>query len=462
MSIVPGGPVSHTPTAKDLSPPAQAAASWIRQLARALKTARLYRTENPIVVQLRGQVADALLEHLKTFGSWRLRFTSNEIHLENEVLVRPVARAPGSDSGNAVAPEEALPFMFYRDGIRVMQIGAGVSRPEIDALFEALRIVGSNVTTHDDLVTLLWQANLSFVQIESVPLEQTIYLSSSKNRKASGPGTRGLAYGWSPSGAEIRADLGQAVGSQGLHRDTFDDWPLPEVHSQAPSAYRALLPAAEVLRASTLAAWEDECRHDWTEVAGGVLRQVLAFDSSEDTRQALAHSVVSWLSAAIQRSAWEEAMRALTLLREFDPDLSRSGPDIAKAMKELANEEIAAQIDEAEPDEQARFTALLVALGPPAVKLACAVLCVATKVRSRAAASSALCYICGEDPRLLAPYLDDPRWYVVRNVVFVLGQIGGSGVVDLLRHAAHHQEPRVKRAVVQALGNVTRAERTPV
>ena len=35
-------------------------------------------------------------------------------------------------------------------------------------------------------------------------------------------------------------------------------------------------------------------------------------------------------------------------------------------------------------------------------------------------------------------------------------------MVDMLRKAAQHSDPRVKRAVVQALGSVSRAERTPV
>src|SRR5207244_13304829 len=78
------------------------------------------------------------------------------------------------------------------------------------------------------------------------------------------------------------------------------------------------------------------------------------------------------------------------------------------------------------------------------------------RVPARAAACTALSYVYGEDPAKLAPFLDDPHWYVIRNVVFVLGQIGGSAVVDMLRKAAQHSDPRVKRAVVQALGSVSR------
>lgn len=461
MGSLPDTPLPLVSAGRELSPIAQAAALWFRQLARGLKTARLYRTENPIVQGIRDQIADSLTEYLERFGAWKLRFTSSEIHLDDEVIVRPAGRMKGGENP-IISPEEQIPFMIYRDGVRAMTLLPGMPRREIDALFDALRLVGTSALTNDDLVTLLWQANLNRVQIEAVPLEQTIYLSSRRGRVKSDPGFRGQTYAWSPSGSEIRADLGQAAGAQGLHRDTFDDWPLPEVHAQTPQAYRALLPVMEALRAGTLAAWEDERSIEWTEQAPVVLRQLLAFDAGDDTRQSVAHAAMSWVASAIQRSAWEEASKALELLCEFDPDRSRSGAELAAVLKQLNSEEIAEQLDEVEPEVQARFASLMVAIGPPAVDLACAVLSTCTRARARAAASTALTYLCSDDPRLLAPHLDSPHWYVVRNVVLVLGQIGGSAVVDLLRSAAQHEEPRVRRQVVMALGSVSRAERTPV
>jgi HEAT repeat protein len=461
MGILPDGPPTHSPLSKDLSPAAQAAAGWLRTLARALKTARLYRVENEIVQQAREQAALVLEDGLRRFGLWKLGFTSSEIRFEDEVVVRPAPRAPGADH-SIIAPEENLPFMFYRDGIRGLTLQPEMPRREMDALFDALRIAGTVALANDDLVTLLWQANLTSVQIDAVPLEQTIYLSTQRSRPRSDPGSRALTYNWAPAGAEIRAEIGQVAGSQGLHRDTFDDWPLPEVIAHTPQAYRALLPVMEALRAGTLAAWDEERETDWTEQAPVVLRQVLAFEPSEETRRCVSTATATWVASSIQRAAWEEAARALDLLQEFDPDRSRSGPGLEAALKKLDNQQIAEQLDEAEPEVQARFAALMVAIGPPAVDLTCAVLSTCTRTRARAVASTALTYLCGDDPTLLAPYMNDAHWYVVRNVVFVLGQIGGSKVVDLLRVAAQHPEPRVRRQVVMALGGVSRAERTPV
>jgi HEAT repeat protein len=48
----------------------------------------------------------------------------------------------------------------------------------------------------------------------------------------------------------------------------------------------------------------------------------------------------------------------------------------------------------------------------------------------------------------------DPRWYLVRNAVNVLGEIGEPRVVSSLVGLLSHPEVRVRKEVVQALGNV--------
>jgi hypothetical protein len=462
MGILPRRSRARRRDLKDLSPQGQAAAEWLRRLAHALKTSRLYLPNSQIVKRAREQLLDELIRHLNYFGTWRFTFTSNEILLEKEAVVRPSPIDP--DLGRALvrSPEEVLPYIFYRDGIRSMTLRKGLSRREIDVLFDALRVVGGSAIGNDDLVTLLWQANLREIHVESVPLEQAIYLSAKASRRHGDAAAKGLAFAWAPSGGEIHADLGQEGGSQGLHRDTFDDWPLPEVHASAVNAYRSLLPVIEPLRVGTIAAWEEERDRDWSEDAAAVLRQMLEFDPGEETRRCLAHSVVTWLIATIQTCSWDEASRALALLKEFDPDLSRAGAELDEALSRLPEDEIVGRLDEAEPAEHAQFSALIVALGERGRGLAFTVLSFCVRMRARAAACTALSYVYGDDPRRLAPFLEDQSWYVVRNVVFVLGQIGGSGVVDMLRRAAVHSDLRVKRAVVQALGGVSRPERTPV
>ena len=448
------------PALRDLSPGAQAAAAWFRGLARALSTCRLYRRDNPMLVQIRQQLYDQLNAALEAHGPWRLRITPMEIWLVDEPIVRPSGHAFDEEP----TKEELLPFVFYRDGIRAMTVQQQVGERDFVSFFEAMLAAGGGGLAHEDLVTLLWQANPQRILIEAVPATQTIYLSSSRHeRSGSGSSRRGLAFNWSPSGEEIRADIGQITGmAQGLHLDTFDDWPLPTTFVDVPAAYAALTKGMQFVRSILLSEWAAERGEEWTQQASDFLRATLRLDPTPDTRAALAQSIVTWIEGAVQRCAWAEAQEALGLLREFDQDGSLTRDFLTQSLESLDVEDITERLDECEPEDQSRFFALGVALGRPAVSLGCSIMANAQKARTRAAASTMLCYLCSETPDLLGPYLADSRWYVVRNTVFILGQIGGAEVVDLLQVAAQHVDPRVRRQVIQSLGNLPARDRLPI
>jgi len=55
------------------------------------------------------------------------------------------------------------------------------------------------------------------------------------------------------------------------------------------------------------------------------------------------------------------------------------------------------------------------------------------------------------NPKPLLKHLDDDRWYVVRNVVVILGRSGRPEIARRLRDALAHREPRVRREALRAL-----------
>src|SRR5258705_11920555 len=102
--------------ARELSPAAQAAEAWLRQLARTLKVYRLYQRDNPIVVHAHDQVLAGLEALLAKHGQLSFRFSATEIMLGEEVLVHTGHAA--SEEGMQDAALDALPLLFDRDGVR--------------------------------------------------------------------------------------------------------------------------------------------------------------------------------------------------------------------------------------------------------------------------------------------------------------------------------------------------------
>jgi HEAT repeat protein len=53
---------------------------------------------------------------------------------------------------------------------------------------------------------------------------------------------------------------------------------------------------------------------------------------------------------------------------------------------------------------------------------------------------------------LITPFIDDRRWYLVRNIIYILGRIGKEQSFPYIQKAFNHEENRVRREAVQALG----------
>jgi len=457
LRLTPSGSIA----ARELTPRAQASADWFRHLARALRVFRLYRSENPVVVSTQEGITTELAELLQAHGGWQLRFSPSEILLDDEAVVSVTAGATGTERPRSIT--DSIPFLFYRDGLRRITLQEDAPRHELETFIRILRTVGTGSDAEDDFVTLLWQSNLACIQIEAVPLEQIIYLNGGPGDDTGGDlDPAGQLYAVSPSGSEIRADLGQAAGPQGMHRDTFDDWILPETFVEVPEAFARLEPGAEAARAEFVAAREREASGGWSAQVPGFLRGLRALDGSEDMQGVLAHSATSWLTSALQVADWVEATRALELLNEMDPERRLAGGELTAALGAMDGQELTDRFDEGDAGDLNRFAAFVVGVGAPAVGLCVDVMSRADRARVRAATVTALCYLCAEDPELLAPWLLDSRWHVVRNVVFVLGHIGGPAVGPLLQTVSRHPEPRVRRQLVQALGALAPEVRGPM
>ena len=178
---------------------------------------------------VRESTVDLLLQLVRAHGGWQLRFRPDEILLGQERIIAAGASQAPAHENTFASPESRLPFLFYRDGIRGLRLQPTIPKAEALEFFDALVTGCNDKVKTDDLVTLLWQANLAHVAVEAAPLEQTFYLSDHSSvghdaqQRGSGPQMAGAV-----SGTEVRADLGQSGGVQGLHIDTFDDWAVPD------------------------------------------------------------------------------------------------------------------------------------------------------------------------------------------------------------------------------------------
>jgi len=413
---------------RERSPAAADVSSWLADAARLLAMARRLGVENAETRALQRRLVADLVLNVQRHGPVQLDVTPRSIVMgDDTVFAADHSNAPTGERGL----ERELSWILHRDGLRALKLEKGLTEAEAATFLDVLLLAAPGDATDEDLVTMLWES--AFAHVGAVTEEANVVRLNPLT------GRPGSAGGPAP------------VGSAPL----VDDW--PQVQAPAMDAKRLWVSLRQNEAEAGLTfrdAWARERSEPFAAAAEALVSAALRDDARPEMLEALAASVVTWTATAVQRSEWEEARGAHELLKRLDPSGRSSAESLTAALGSLDAHAITERLDEADVREQARLFAFVVHVGAPALSLLMSVLADSGRSRVRAGATTALTYAFADDPSPLGTWLTDPRWHVVRNIVFVLGQIGGGEVVPYLAVAARHIDARVRRAAIHALGQV--------
>lgn len=189
------------------------------------------------------------------------------------------------------------------------------------------------------------------------------------------------------------------------------------------------------------------------------LRAMLREGSDSDRVEALQRLefVAQW---CIERSMLDRAIGVLTDLRHDADTLARRNPatrgSIMMAMTRIANrfiiEEIVERLGRSKSEEdRAGLRGVLLALGAEVVTPLVRNLVGASDLSARRAYRDALVELDRVGVPLLEDMIGDERWFVVRNMVGILGEIRSADAVDHFARTIRHSDVRVRRETIIAL-----------
>lgn len=191
----------------------------------------------------------------------------------------------------------------------------------------------------------------------------------------------------------------------------------------------------------------------------GELRKMLREGADSDRLEALQRLeyVAQW---CLERGMVDRAVAVLGDLRADADGMARRNPatrgSIMMAMHRIANrnlvEEIVARLGKARTEEdRASLRGVVVALGAEAVTPLVRSLIAASDLSARRAYRDALVELDRVGVPLLEDMVGDERWFVVRNMVGILGEIRSADAVDHFARTIRHSDVRVRRETVIAL-----------
>jgi hypothetical protein len=447
--VEPGDPESREHEAFDPAA-VQDVSTWVVQLVRTLKTSRLYDPANPTVVRFREDLTNSLAGLLDRRGAIRLEVGPHALSYS------------GQDVQATRSGDDNLAGVLHRDGIRFLGLEPGIEAREVESLVEQLLNVTGPSAGDEDLVTLLWDADLPHVVIQTVPLEGEADgagddeidgapgLAWPTQEAGAGSPAMSDAEGASPPGtgpmAEGRADSGTSRS---------DDWTTADRSTELGRAFDEL----ESVALFEIARFQGECAEGLTEPVSiqaiRILDDCLANDLTPPDRADLLEFIPRVLRETLTLGDWQTAGVARGMLRTCDPEWRDDEffRDLCGPFA-FTTRRVVDSLDHQGQEGVKSFLALAGALGPVSVEWLMHVLAESEQMRVRRPLARTIGELSTGHPERILPWLTDTRWYVVRNAVHILGWISGETLANHLRVPAGHPEMRVRREVVAALSHV--------
>ncbi len=408
---------------------------------KAIKAFRFYPADNPTLEGFRDNLLKKFQFFLNKYNIFTLQIGEYEFSYNGKVLYE------NRDAKTSLA------FLFYKDGLRELRFLKGLEDWEVEGLLDLIKRSDNLNQLEDDLVTLIWERDFShitylatdeFLDENPVPIPENV--EQFRKRLVTSPPAHSIVVDHFEEGEEEGIELDRILSM--------------ELEEPAPFVSNRRVYAIDPGELESLKK-EVDSESQSMSVFGvvDILFEILALEKQEEAYRDAMTYLNKILDALLTLG---EFQKAADLLKRFYIILKtyhlseRQKEMIQKFILGAGEGERVELIGKTlERDEGIRLEELsnfLVLLQrnsiPPLIKL----LGELKNSKTRRVLCDALAEIGKNAIEMIASFIDDKRWYLVRNITYILGRIGKEQAFPYLQKAFSHPEVRVRREAVQALG----------
>jgi hypothetical protein len=392
----------------------------LQALAKADRGFSIYLPNNPLHDKFFADFCKRTEEHLGEFGTLRLDLAHDSILCGGETIyTNPELR-------------DNLAFRMYADGIRSLRLDQGIEPGELRTLVEILGHPAKD-DDEDDIVTRLWSADLPHM---------TYVLAEVPPEKGAAPLGTGLTGSRTVQEGALRRYAAELAAAP------------PAPHLLPPPAQQIFsLSEAEIATLQGLLA-RDEQRTPLEDMAS-ILEAVIAAEQEAAVLEEFLEIVARLCGDLMITGRVDQAVELLSMLSRA---AARPGLPAGHAVKigdargRVVTPDVLSGLSRllatGEGIDRETLGALVTGFGISAIEPFCRILGDVTGKETRKVLIEALVAAGRGSPELFLPFLNDPRWYLVRNAIYILRRIAGPESGRAAVQCAGHKDPRVRKEVI--------------
>lgn len=413
-------------------------------LYKAVKTILLYPTTNPLPEEFKAQLFSKLSAFLEEEGDLTLCIRGDQFLFEGDVVHE---EAGGDD--NFIAT-------LHRDGIQKLMFRRGLEAEEIARFLDIVKKIITERSQDDDLVTLLWEASFENIKYESISELSDLDYEAIENKFMQrhaevAEAERGIDYG-SIVLDEADADSEEAQDADSPTRSVaLDSVDISRIVEDLNGLSEDMSKVDEYLREST--------QFDPASSTIGIIFEILIGEEEIPEFRETCTVVDNLYDRFIQQADFRSAVRIISGIRELEAAEVDHSPARVKRLSEsrlrsadkLRIDQIITALNSHPGCDMDSCHALLQSLPIETLPYLVSSLGELEHFAARSMMCDTLAERGADRVDTIGNGVFDKRWYVVRNIVVILGNIGGARALTFLQKALRHADERVRREAIDAL-----------
>jgi len=406
----------------------------VESLIKTLKNIMIYPEDNPIPQEQKRRFFEKFSEFLDDYDELRLEVRYSQIYYRGEMIHQDYRQ------------KEGLAYSMHRDGVSEITFKQGLTLKELSDILGVLKRGLALGTMEDDLVTLLWEQDFEHVSYgvvdEFLGDEPEIPLLADSLSDFS------------------RLDNASSVYSSeiDLHKEKRTDGDQKEEAKVQKSLHNVKrFVEEEVIKIDHLL--EKDESYDGMDGVLSIMEEILSGQAELREFQDTVGLVEKTLDRLLEEGEFKSSYRIVRLLREIEQSSRETSPGrtsrIGQALQRAGDSGrmklVGAVLNKAEEADLRWAKAYLGSLHWNSIYNMVNMLGELKNYPARRMVCDVLAAFGKEHLQMVTRGISDPRWYVVRNVVGILGKIGNPKAVPYLAETVKHEEFRVRRETVRSL-----------
>ena len=394
----------------------------LQSLIKAKKNLRLYPENNPIYKKTIDTIYGRISSAVEAEGSLTFRIRQYDIFLQDDLIYHNEDK------------EESLSLFFFKDGVREITFKQGIPLEEVEDFLKIISMDFDKEALDDDVVTLMWERDFHFIDYL---VDDTILLEDEGYEEMATKEAKGAYAG----GEEVLRAYDDALGIErssaiSIVPLTNNDLKsiIEEIENEPTDKTFLLMQILFDMLA------EAQGKAEFQEITD-FMKKTIVYSISHGNLDTVIYTIKK-IRNSIKRSLYPDEVNPY--LKGVDYHLNSAGCILALG-------DILDSGAEFEADTLHEFSHVLSKASiPPLISL----LGELKNISSRKAVIKIISELGKQDINAVANGLSDRRWYVVRNIIYILRQIGDRRAIEYLTRSIRHPDKRVRKEAIRALGEM--------